>query len=288
MSWTRLPKAETGVLLLLALFVLGAVLAPGAGNSQGSALEARGQQVFQREGCVFCHSLPGYRPTPQAVSRSPAILQRVGTHWSRNGPDLTLEAGRRTDDWHLAHLVNPRAVMPGCPMPSYAGLPDEDLRALIAFIQTPRGAPLPPPPPSAGESREEGKETRFPGENGFLKVPPTRASYLAGREIYRAYCAGCHGMAGNGAGPVGHLLQPEPRDFTDAAWMRKRDDAYLLDVIRRGKPGTAMPGYAGLLSDEEQALVLYYLKFYANPSARQSMEEGFTKDLGPVTSTMLD
>jgi hypothetical protein len=62
--------------------------------------------------------------------------------------------------------------------------------------------------------------------------------------------------------------------------MRKRGDAYLLDVIGRGKPGTAMPGYDGLLTAKEQALVLYYLKFYPNPSARQSLEEGFVVEEG--------
>lgn len=275
MRWSRLLIPETGVLLFVGAFALGAVVASNAAMPRDTSPEARGQQIFQREGCLFCHSLPGYQPTPQAVARDFAFLQRVGTGWSRNGPDLALEPGKRTDDWHLAHLVNPRAVLPGCPMPSYAGLPDDELRALIAFIQTPRG-PTPTPLP-----RRE--ETRFPwpdrqdrlGENGFLEVPPTRASYLAGREIYRVYCAGCHGMEGNGAGAVGHLLWPEPRNFTDTAWMAKRSDAYLLDVIGRGKPGTAMLGYDGLLTAEEQALVLYYLKFYTNPSARQSMEEGF-------------
>lgn len=273
MKWPRWLTAEIGVLFFVGTFAVGAVLASALTPSSrwGREGEGRGEQVFQREGCVFCHALPGYRPPPQAVTRGlTGYLQRLGTKWLRTGPDLALEPGRRTDDWHLAHLINPQAVDPGCPMPSYAGLPEDDLRALIAFIQTPRG-PTPTPSPQPGRA----KETRFLEENGFLRIPPTRSSYLAGREIYRVYCAGCHGVEGNGAGAVGHLLWPEPRDFTDTAWMRKRSDAYLLEVIGRGKPGTAMMGYDGLLADEEQALVLYYLKFYTNPSARQGMEEGF-------------
>jgi len=272
--WSHLLTAETGVLLLVGAFALGAAFASPLTPSPlwGREDEVRGQQIFQREGCIFCHSLPGYQPTPQVVMRGLAYLQRLGTGWSRNGPDLALEPGKRTDDWHLAHLLNPTAVLPDCPMPSYAGLPDDELRALIAFIQAPRGTPLPTPPPSTGEG--------VIGEDGGLTVPPTQTSYLAGREIYRLYCAGCHGMEGNGAGPVGHLLWPEPRDFTDTAWMRKRSDAYLLEVIGRGKPGTAMPGYDGLLTAREQALVLYYLKFYTNPSARQRLEEGFVAEEG--------
>lgn len=278
MRWSRLLVPEAGVLLFVGVFAVGAVFAsvltpsplhlspPFSTSGEGE----RGEQVFLREGCAFCHSLSGYQPPPQAVAPGfVGYLQRLGTKWLRAGPDLALEPGKRTDDWHLAHLINPQAVDPGCPMPSYAGLPDDDLRALIAFIQTPRDTPLPGPPPRTGE-----------GDDGFLRVPPTRASYLAGREIYRVYCAGCHGIEGNGAGPVGHLLLPEPRDFTDAVWMSKRSDAYLLGVIGRGKPGTAMPGYDDVLTSEEQALVLYYLRFYTNPSARQSMEEGFVTGEG--------
>lgn len=257
---------EIGVLLFVGVFALGAALASRSVELPNTSLEARGRQIFQREGCLFCHSLPGHQPAPRPVSRNLSYLQRVGTDWSRNGPDLALEPGKRTDDWHLAHLLNPTAVSPGCPMPSYAGLPDDELRILIAFLQTPRGFTAPPPAKVEPRSLEP---TEAP------HVPPKRASYLAGREIYRVYCAGCHGMEGNGAGPVGHLLWPEPRDFTDTAWMSKRSEAYLLNVIRRGKPGTAMPGYDGLLPAEEQALVLYYLKFYTDPSARQSLEEGF-------------
>jgi cbb3-type cytochrome oxidase cytochrome c subunit len=264
---TRFFTAETGVLLFLGLFISGAAIASKAAVPGYTASEARGQQVFQREGCLFCHSLPGYQPTPQAMTQGVAYLRRVRTTWSRNGPDLALEPGRRSDDWHLAHLLNPTAVLPNCPMPSYAGLPDEELRALIAYLQTPRrGAPTPTTASPQPYSPEEDKR---------LAVPPTRASYLAGREIYRAYCAGCHAMEGNGAGAVGHLLWPEPRDFTDTQWMRKGSDTYLLNVIARGKQSTAMPGYASLLTEEEQARVLYYLKFYSNPSARQRMEEGF-------------
>jgi mono/diheme cytochrome c family protein len=266
--WSRLLTAETGVLLLVGTFALAAAFASNGAVPQDPSPEARGQQIFQREGCVFCHSLPGYQPTPQAVMRGLGYLQRLGTGWSRNGPDLALEPGKRTDDWHLAHLLNPTAVLPGCPMPSYTGLPDDELRALIAFLQTPRSL-TPTPSPGPPVNRGQGE-----------KVPPTRTSYLAGRELYRLYCAGCHGMEGNGAGPVGHLLWPEPRDFTDTAWMRKRSDAYLLEVIGRGKPGTAMPGYDDLLTAREQALVLYYLKLYTNPSARQSLEEGFVAEEG--------
>lgn len=267
MTRLRLLKPEAGVLAFVGVFALGAMFASGTTVPGEASPVVRGRQVFQREGCVFCHSLPGYQPAPQPVARGLAYLRRMATGWSRNGPDLALEPGKRTDDWHLAHLLNPTAVDPDCPMPSYAGLADDDLRALITFLQTPGG------PTATPVLREQ--EARSRGEYSSVRVVSSRAAYLAGREIYDIYCAGCHGQAGNGSGPVGHLLRPEPRDFTDTAWMSKRSDAYLAEVIRRGKPGTAMPGYEGQLTVEEQALVLHYLRYYSNPSGRQSLEEGF-------------
>ncbi len=271
----RWLAAGIAILFFIGVIVLGITLASNTVAPRGGSLEAQGEQIFQREGCVFCHSIPGYRPAPQDVAQNLPYLQRLGMNWSRNKPDLVLEPGKRTDDWRLAYLLNPTAVLPGSTMPSYAGLPDDELRALIAFLHTSR-SPTPTPVPDFSVDREV---AGFLGEAGILNVLPTRASYFAGREVYRVYCKGCHGLEGNGKGPVGHLLWPEPRDFTDTAWMSKRSDTYLLTVIKRGKPVAAMPGYDDALTAEEQAVVLYYLKFYTNPSARQSLEGGFVTEM---------
>lgn len=68
--------------------------------------------------------------------------QLFGTR--RVGPDLTREAGKRTNDWHFVHLYNPKAVEPASVMPGYTWYFDEsttpptpnaDAVALIAYIQ---------------------------------------------------------------------------------------------------------------------------------------------------------
>ena len=40
----------------------------------------------------------------------------------RTGPDLARVGGRYSDDWHIAHLNNPRDVVPESNMPSYSWL----------------------------------------------------------------------------------------------------------------------------------------------------------------------
>ncbi len=266
MKISRLIKPESVVLVFISLFAVVSALAFMRGGQLPVSAEPHGQQIFNREGCVFCHSIPGYRPLPQPVSLRIDYPRRVMTNWNRNGPDLMLEPGKRTDDWHLAHLLEPQAVLPSCPMPSHAGLSNEEIEALVQFIQAPRrGEGVPQSTPT----------TEVNEEAALVEVPQTRVSYLAGRDIYRAYCLDCHGVEGNGNGSVGYLLWPEPRDFTDALWMQKQSDAYLMRVIAEGKTGTAMPVYKDLLNAEERALVLYYIKFFINPSARQSLEHGF-------------
>jgi cytochrome c oxidase cbb3-type subunit 3 len=102
-------------------------------------------------------------------------------------------------------------------------------------------------------------------------------NYRAGKTLYEAHCAGCHGEGGNGIGGVGQLLRPEPRDFTDVAWMSKQSDERLFAVLADGLPQTAMPGYRGVLSLIERALVVRYLRYFADPLARQYMEQGLPR-----------
>jgi cytochrome c oxidase cbb3-type subunit 2 len=40
----------------------------------------------------------------------------------RTGPDLARVGGRYSDDWHRAHLYNPRNVVPESKMPAYPWL----------------------------------------------------------------------------------------------------------------------------------------------------------------------
>jgi cytochrome c oxidase cbb3-type subunit 2 len=43
----------------------------------------------------------------------------------RTGPDLQRVGGRYSDEWHRAHLANPRDVVPESNMPAFAWLADK-------------------------------------------------------------------------------------------------------------------------------------------------------------------
>ncbi len=88
-----------------------------------------------------------------------------------------------------------------------------------------------------------------------------------GAAIYRDHCSYCHGYTGNGDGPAAAALYPKPRDFTTGIYkyrstpsgsMPTNED--LIKIIKLGLPGTWMPGWERLLSDDQILYIVSYIK----------------------------
>ncbi len=82
--------------------------------------------------------------------------------------------------------------------------------------------------------------------------------------LYREHCAHCHGISGDGSGPTASFLNPYPRDFRLGKFKFKSTplrqaptDEDLVNIIRNGIPGTAMPSFRTLDPKEVEALVDY-------------------------------
>ncbi|MCP4319190.1 MAG: c-type cytochrome [Hyphomicrobiales bacterium] len=92
-----------------------------------------------------------------------------------------------------------------------------------------------------------------------------------GEVIYAKRCQQCHGEEGDGLGPAAERLNPPPRDFTLGLYKIKSsafeedfpNDDDLLRMVRDGMPGTAMPGWSDLLTDQEIRDVVAYIKIFA-------------------------
>lgn len=98
------------------------------------AVALEGRDIYIREGCNVCHT--------QMVRALQSETARYG-HYSvagedvyehpflwgskRTGPDLARVGGRYSDDWHRAHLADPRSVVPVSNMPAYPWLFDNVL-----------------------------------------------------------------------------------------------------------------------------------------------------------------
>jgi mono/diheme cytochrome c family protein len=54
----------------------------------------------------------------------------------------------------------------------------------------------------------------FAQDKTIRKVPPKPTTATSGKELFRQYCAVCHGEDGKGAGPAASALKPGPSDLT--------------------------------------------------------------------------
>ncbi len=91
-----------------------------------------------------------------------------------------------------------------------------------------------------------------------------------GRVTYDRWCAGCHGVDGTGNGPASGYMLPRPRDFTQALYQIRTTasgelptDEDIRAIIDRGMPGTTMPGWEDLLSNDEIEALVEHLKSFS-------------------------
>ncbi len=91
-------------------------------------------------------------------------------------------------------------------------------------------------------------------------IPATEQSVQLGHRLYRAHCAVCHGLDGRGDGPAAASLVPTPADLRRTARMA---DPLLFSRITDGLPGTAMPAFRDVLSEEERWHVVNFLRALA-------------------------
>ena len=71
-----------------------------------------------------------------------------------------------------------------------------------------------------------------------------------GEGLFVQRCAGCHGASGAGDGTFASALSKLPLELSSFAWQAERSDAQIVEAMRGGVAGTAMPP-ARDLSDAE-------------------------------------
>jgi cytochrome c oxidase cbb3-type subunit 2 len=166
--WTRHQLVEKnsivlliGILLVIAiggiveiapLFYLKSTIEKVEGLRPYTPLELAGRSIYVREGCYTCHSQM-IRPLRDEVERYghySLAAESMYDHpfqWGskRTGPDLARVGGKYSDEWHVAHLVDPRAVVPQSIMPGYRFLAESELDygAIAGHMQANRAVGVP-------------------------------------------------------------------------------------------------------------------------------------------------
>lgn len=261
-----------------------AEMGPG-GSLPLTASEQLGREIYAREGCAYCHTQQVRYVNNDVERFGAATLAWETTYdyphlWGtrRIGPDLARESGVRREDWQLAHLYDPRAIVPASVMPAFPHLfegapdrPTQEGRQLLAYLETLGRARL----LAAPEGEEKAlKACHDCSPLGFmsLDVHPSKARRVGetpvltggdlarGRYIYDLHCASCHGGTGDGSGGAG--LLPRPSNFREKEYKLER----LSFALWNGVAGTAMPAWRDLpVSD--LASVALVVQGFSEPQA---------------------
>jgi cytochrome c oxidase cbb3-type subunit II len=253
------------------------------------ALELAGRDVYQREGCMGCHTQT-VRPLASEVARY-GEYSKAGEFaydrphlWGskRTGPDLARVGGKYNDAWHYRHFEDPQAIVPKSNMPRYgflfkAKVDAAAIRSHMAALGLPAGdadfAGL-------GEKSEMdalvaymqwlghavARKSAFTVDLAMVNpLAGDVAAVARGKKLFVDNCAACHGDEGEGgAGPnvVDTTFLGDKGDMSDAAYYALI--AYGSDVKsqlgRKGDPEGGMQAFAGPMSKEDIWAVISYIR----------------------------
>jgi len=141
-----------GLVEIVPLFTIESTIEQVDGVRPYSPLELVGRNVYVREGCYVCHSqmIRPFRDEVERYGHYSLAAESMYDHpfqWGskRTGPDLARVGGKYSNEWHVAHLIDPRSVVPESVMPPYAFLRDRalDQADIAAHLRTNRVVGVP-------------------------------------------------------------------------------------------------------------------------------------------------
>src|SRR5262245_52450855 len=166
--WSRHKPLETnsillviGILLVIAigglveitpLFYLKSTIEKVDGVRPYTPLELAGRAIYVREGCYTCHSqmVRTLRDEVERYGHYSLAAESMYDHpfqWGskRTGPDLARVGAKYSDEWHVAHLKDPRAIVPQSIMPGYPFLAETELdyAGIAAHLRANRAVGVP-------------------------------------------------------------------------------------------------------------------------------------------------
>jgi len=208
----------------------------GTGNI-GAASIKYGEQLFNAQGCIQCHTIQG-RPS------------------NKTGPDLILAIKKDmpTKDWLKTQLMTPQAHNPLSIMPSYASrLNDDQMNAMVDFLSSLSTREATPMPTGATEA-ETGASQRSSGpasSGSFVRSVGIIGDREHGEILFHQSCIMCHGPQGNTkasgfVAPKGvPSLNPIDRDVysADPQLFAQRVDQRLQHGVPNTEGGPNMPDF---------------------------------------------
>jgi cytochrome c oxidase cbb3-type subunit 2 len=141
-----------GLVEIIPLYTIESTIEKVRGVRPYSPLELVGRNIYIREGCYLCHSqmVRPFRDEIERYGHYSIAAESMYDHpfqWGskRTGPDLARVGGKYSNEWHVAHLEDPRAVVPESIMPPYGFLADTLIKTddIAAHLSTNRTVGVP-------------------------------------------------------------------------------------------------------------------------------------------------
>ncbi len=203
-------------------YIRSLVVAGGTHSTPEQISLEVGRRIYDME-CAFCHGLKGHADTDAARVLKPP---------PRKFADPIEMA--RVDDGRMYAAI--KLGVSGTAMASWGDrLSPVEIIDVMRYIRS-LEQPLP-----AGMTRK-------------------KLDILVGGNIYRQYCVTCHGEKGDAKTPLGSVLVPHPRNFTNARVMARISDKRMTQSIMNGRSGTAMAPWGGILNPEDIRRVILYIR----------------------------
>lgn len=200
----NLEKLSTGLVLgiiiaasiggfveIAPLFTIGETVERPADLRPQTPLELAGREIYMREGCYACHSqmvrsladeIDRYGPYSRAGESAFDHPMLWGS--KRTGPDLARVGGKYTDAWHVAHLTNPRAVVPASIMPAYPWLSEPlDTSGLGPELATMRRLGVPYTDAMIADAERDAEAQSQPDSDGAAGVKERYSEKIVVRDF---------------------------------------------------------------------------------------------------------
>jgi cytochrome c oxidase cbb3-type subunit II len=149
---TLLTISVGGLVEIVPLHTIESTIEAVEGMRPYSPLELVGRNIYIREGCYVCHSqqIRPFRDEVERYGHYSLAAESIYDHpfqWGskRTGPDLARVGGKYSSEWHVAHMTDPRTVVPESIMPGYPWLAETalDTRNIAAHLRAARAVGVP-------------------------------------------------------------------------------------------------------------------------------------------------
>ncbi|MDT7042378.1 c-type cytochrome [Candidatus Nitronereus thalassa] len=222
-------------------------------------------KVIYKEYCSQCHGATGKGDGPGASGLSP----KPAIHANMAFDKLPMEYLYNVI-YHGGRSVGKSTSMPYWSLTIHQqGVADVIAYLKVTFKGSPEMAAATTGEGPSGVCPQPRKTKNAPGNirNMTNPLPADSTNIKAGETLFQQTaqplaCMNCHGVKGDGKGPMGGALNPHPRNFTCGETMKDISDGQMFWIIKNGSKGTGMMAFP-MMPDNQIWQLIHYIRTLA-------------------------